>query len=170
MELFIALDEKFDPSTGITSSGSKLLSSFYVNKEFDLLSGIATTTSSMLGKAFPHLEAPYPEYIIDNIEKILRTDNFYLFKAHPSIEQIIRTRHTGMNLNGEKIVVCNPISLVYTDRDGNGWYITDAPVNDNRCSPMRITNAGNGYFEYFDNSCVMSSKYFVKEFENWMKK
>lgn len=64
-------------------------------------------------------------------------------------------------------MVCNPISLVYTDRDGNGWYISDAPVKDNRCSPMRIRNNGNGYFEYFDNNTALGSEYYIEAFKNW---
>ena len=166
MELFIALDEEFDPSTGLMISGGRTIRNLYDCMDYDTLSGMVISTSNMLGKIAPAC-GPYYELLIDNIEKIFRNDHFYLFKAHPSIEQIIRTRHTGKDLVGEKIVVCNPISLVYTDRDGNGWYISDAPVKDNRCSPMRIVNKGNGYFEYFDNNTALGSEYYIEAFKNW---
>lgn len=138
-----------------------------VRHHVGVIKGMAETMCYMQGKTMPYNVPPLADFIDNLCQSILGTDKYYIYAAHPTIENTILKCHKGPSLHGR---VMNPVSAimqVYRDKDGLCWYISDKPFESHALKPFAIYNKGNGYFEYYGPNAPLGSDYYIEEFKEW---
>lgn len=159
-------EEELDNASTIMSGALEVLK-YLDNNNSRLLESIVTSTSTMLGKLPTSCIPQYVSIANNNICKLVQSQSPYLFLAHSSIEQLIRTKHTGACLHGVVIKPKRVIMQVSQDIKGNCWFISDRPISIDEQHPIVITSKGSGYFEYHGPDAPIGSDYYINEFKEW---
>ena len=165
MKLYMTEEEMNETST-IIPSASEMLA--YLNsKDKQLLESIVVSTSTLFGKLPTRYTEQYKSVAYNNICKLVQSEDPYLFKAHPSIEQLIRSKHTGANLHGVVIKPKRVLMQVSQDTKGTCWFISDRPISIDEQHPITIISKGSGYFEYHGPDAPIGSDYYIDEYKEW---
>lgn len=165
MKLYLTEEEMDDASFNM--SGANNVLACLDDKNARLLESIVTSTSSMLGKLPTSNTSQHASVAHNNICKLVQSRYPYLFKAHPSIEQLIRSKHTGANLHGVVIKPKRVLMQVSQDTKGTCWFISDRPITIDEQHPITILSKGSGYFEYHGPDAPIGSDYYIDEYKEW---
>ena len=167
MKLYITKEEMRFLSESTNQYASEFLKKEIDNNNYKLINDIVNSTSAMLSKSPSSITKQYTFLAYNNICKLVQSSRPYIFMAHPSIEQIIRSRHTGSTLYGFVIKPKRVLMQVARDTKGNCWFISDRPINIDKQHPITITSKGSGYFEYHGPDAPIGSDYYIEEFKEW---
>lgn len=165
MKLYMT-EEEIDKASIVIPSAHEVLA-YLDNNNSRLLENIVTSTSAMLGKLPTCNTTQYKVITHNNICKLVQSKDPYLFLAHPSIEQLIRSKHTGANLHGAVIKPKRVLMQVSQDTKGNCWFISDRPIGIDEQHPITIISKGSGYFEYHGPDAPIGSDYYIDEYKEW---
>lgn len=166
MKLFVTETELDTGDLCLKSMHGKPGVTAMLKHDYNIAKGILKTLCVMEGKEVPNSTALID--LIDNLcVKILGTGIYYIYATHPTIENVIYTKHTGANLHGHMMEADSAIMQVFRQSNGVCWYITDQPFESNILTPFTIYNKGNGYFEYFGKDAPIGSEYYIPEFKEW---
>ena len=165
MKLYLTEEEMDNASFNM--SGANNVLACLDDKTPLLLESIVTSTSAMLGKLPTSNTSQYVSVAHNNICKLVQSRHPYLFLAHPSIEQLIRFKHTGAVLHGFVIKPKRVLMQIFQDINGNCLFISDRPIGIDEQHPIIIISKGSGYFEYHGPDAPIGSDYYIDEYKEW---
>lgn len=167
MKLFVTDNELDVGAFGLKSMFGRAGIKEMMSHDGAVTKGIIKTLCTMENKIVPKSKVPHIDLIDNLCVKILGTDLYYIYAAHPTIENLIHTKHTGATLHGRMMETTSAVMQVYRQSNGICWYISDKPFESNILSPITIYNQGSGYFEFYGKDAPIGSDYYIKEFEDW---
>lgn len=167
MELFVTDDELNLGQNCLKAMPGRPNAISIVDYNINVAKGMVQTMCYMQGKLVPDDLPPLIGFIDNLCCSILGTDNYYIYAAHPTIENTILTCHKGSTLLGQSMRPSGAIMQVYREKNGLCWYISDKPFESHTLKPFSIYNQGSGYFEYYGPSSPIGSDYYIDEFKEW---
>lgn len=167
MKIFVTDNELEVGAFGLKSMFGRSGIKHMMGYDNNVTKGIIKTLCTMEGKLVPKSKIPHIDLIDNLCVKILGTDLYYIYAAHPTIENLIHTKHTGGTLHGQMMETNSAVMQVYRQSNGICWYISDRPFESNVLSPITIYNRGSGYFEFYGKDAPIGSDYYIDEFKEW---